>query len=161
MDVVFSDGDLTQKLDIETGDELEVIASNINELLERMRTNMLAVRNSSYTINDSFKSFSADMNVAVDKIENISGIMKNMHMNMQQTNDACQDANMTTQDVGEYIVEIKNKTSRGYDFVVEIQEKSSMLQNRVRDTQVITKEKLGNISEQLEHRVELSMVVEK
>lgn len=36
-DLVHNEGDLTQKLEINTGDELELIANNVNALLEHIR----------------------------------------------------------------------------------------------------------------------------
>ena len=40
-EIVHNEGDLTQKLDIHSGDEMELIAGNVNALLEYIRGIML------------------------------------------------------------------------------------------------------------------------
>lgn len=42
-DLVHSNGDLTQKLEITSGDEMEMIADNLNSLLEHIRGIMLSI----------------------------------------------------------------------------------------------------------------------
>ena len=52
-DLVHSEGDLTQKLDISSGDELELIAGNVNKLLEHIRQIMLQISANSDELNQS------------------------------------------------------------------------------------------------------------
>lgn len=42
-ELVHNEGDLTQKLDVHSGDELELIAGNINQLLEYIRGIMVRI----------------------------------------------------------------------------------------------------------------------
>ncbi|MBQ2705427.1 MAG: methyl-accepting chemotaxis protein, partial [Agathobacter sp.] len=46
-DLVNNEGDLTQKLDIHSGDELELISDNVNSLLEYIRTIMINISGNS------------------------------------------------------------------------------------------------------------------
>ena len=160
-DVLDHDGDLTQKLDIHTGDELEVIADNINAVFENIRMNMISIRNSSNDIHNSFAHFTVDMDNSVAQISHISDIMNQMYTNMEEINSAYFNAEKMIQNVTDCITEIKDKTLRGYNFTTEIEGKSSLLQERAKDTQISTEEKFKQIGEQLTGKVQQAQVVEE
>ena len=50
-EIVHNEGDLTQKLDIHSGDEMELIAGNVNALLEYIRGIMLKISDNSEHLN--------------------------------------------------------------------------------------------------------------
>ena len=50
-DMVNNEGDLTQKLDVKTGDELELIADNVNMLLDYIHSIMLNIAGNSIKLN--------------------------------------------------------------------------------------------------------------
>ena len=52
-EIVHNEGDLTQKLDIHSGDEMELIAGNVNALLEYIRGIMLKISDNSEHLNGS------------------------------------------------------------------------------------------------------------
>ena len=56
-DLVNNEGDLTQRLDIHTGDELEVIANNVNSLLAYIREIMLHISENSVRLGESVSVF--------------------------------------------------------------------------------------------------------
>ncbi|MBQ6812675.1 MAG: methyl-accepting chemotaxis protein, partial [Agathobacter sp.] len=67
-DLVNNEGDLTQKLDIHSGDELELIGNNVNNLLEYIRSIMLNISGNSTNLQDASQEVfnnlkSAEMNI--------------------------------------------------------------------------------------------------
>ena len=88
IDVIYSDGDLTKKIEVDSGDELEVIAGNINALLENIRNSMLRIRASSNGIKESFEIFTGDMEQSVDQIMQVSATMQEMYGSMEETNNS-------------------------------------------------------------------------
>ena len=52
-DLVHNEGDLTQKLNVKSGDEMEIMATNLNELLDYIRTIMLKISENSASLHES------------------------------------------------------------------------------------------------------------
>lgn len=56
-DLVHNEGDLTQKLDVRSGDELELIAGNVNELLAYIRKIMIGISSGSMRLMSSSRKW--------------------------------------------------------------------------------------------------------
>lgn len=159
MDVVYSDGDLTKTLEVESGDELEVIAGNINALLENIRMSMLTIRTSSNDIKDSFEVFTGDMEQSIDQIMQVSATMQEMHGSMEETNNSFTKAKEMTQAVVSSIDDIKEKTSCGFEFSGEIEVKSAKLRQDAENAHVATSENLARVQTLLSEKIEEAKAV--
>lgn len=84
-DLVHSDGDLSKKLDVHTGDELELIADNVNILLDYIHGIMLNIADNSMKLNDSAKLVAENLNNAECSIETVSSTMQEMNAVMEET----------------------------------------------------------------------------
>ena len=62
------EGDLTQTLDVHTGDEMEVIAENVNGLLQHIREIMLNISQNSEYLKDSSIRCQASWNMAIQRL---------------------------------------------------------------------------------------------
>lgn len=71
-DVAENSGDLTQTIQIRTGDEIEVLARESNLLLSGIRDMIGAIRAISFEINNNAKNISQDLESTVNTSENIS-----------------------------------------------------------------------------------------
>jgi len=71
-ELIHSDGDLTQTLNVRTGDEMEVMGSLINGLLHFIREIMLNVSNNSSALTDSSVAMLRDMVDAKESIVDVS-----------------------------------------------------------------------------------------
>ena len=74
-DLVNNEGDLTQRLDIHTGDELEVIANNVNSLLAYIREIMLHISENSIRLGESAQTVVDEGNEA-ESNKNIADSLK-------------------------------------------------------------------------------------
>ena len=63
-EIVHNEGDLTQKLDIHSGDEMELIAGNVNALLEYIRGIMLKISDNSEHLNGSSQKIAQNLAAA-------------------------------------------------------------------------------------------------
>ena len=84
-DLVHNEGDLTQKLDITSGDELELIAENVNMLLEHIREIMLNISSNSTQLSTSTVTIADSLISAKDNISDISATMEEMSAAMEET----------------------------------------------------------------------------
>lgn len=84
-DLVHSEGDLSQKLEIHTGDELELIANNVNKLLEYIREIMLNIADNSELLNGSSKKVVHNLAGAEMNVTDVSSTMEEMSAAMEET----------------------------------------------------------------------------
>ena len=75
-DLVNNEGDLTQKLDIRSGDELELISNNVNNLLEYIRTIMLSISGNSTSLQGSSMEVFNNLKNAEVNITDVSATME-------------------------------------------------------------------------------------
>lgn len=85
-DLIHSEGDLTQKLEISTGDEMELIANNVNTLLEFIRKIMLNIAGNSTELSASSQKVVNSLTDAEMSISDVSATMQEMSAAMEQTN---------------------------------------------------------------------------
>lgn len=84
-ELVHNEGDLTQTLDVHTGDEMEVIAKNVNELLRYIRGIMLNISDNSKHLQESSDQVSKNLSDAQTEIGNVSSTMEEMSAAMEES----------------------------------------------------------------------------
>lgn len=104
-ELVHSEGDLTKKFEIKSGDELEIIADNVNGLLSYIREIMLNISESSVQLEGSSGSIVEKLSKAEMSISDVSAFMEEMSASMEQTNYSL---NQITQSVGEMYESIES-----------------------------------------------------
>lgn len=112
-DLVHSDGDLTQELDIRTGDELELIADNVNKLLEHIRIIMQNIASNSLLINESSDHVVKNLANAGVSISDISATMEEMSAAMEETSSSLGMVNESAYGVYENVQKISQNANEG------------------------------------------------
>lgn len=84
-DLVHNEGDLTQKIEIKSGDEMELIADNVNNLLEYIREIMINIASDSKSIMDSSQKTVKNISEAELNITDVSATMQEMSAGMEET----------------------------------------------------------------------------
>ena len=84
-DLVHNEGDLTQKLDVRSGDELELIAGNVNELLAYIRKIMIGISSGSMRLMSSSRKMVDHLSFADESITDVSATMQEMSAAMEET----------------------------------------------------------------------------
>lgn len=84
-DLVHNEGDLTQKLDVRSGDELELIAGNVNELLAYIRKIMIGISSGSMRLMSYSRKMVDHLSSADESITDVSATMQEMSAAMEET----------------------------------------------------------------------------
>ena len=84
-DLVHNEGDLTQKLDVRSGDELELIAGNVNELLAYIRKIMIGISSGSKRLMSTSRKMVDHVSSADESITDVSATMQEMSAAMEET----------------------------------------------------------------------------
>lgn len=111
-DLVNNEGDLTQKLDIASGDELELIAGNVNAMLEYIRSIMLNISEDSRQLGESAVSVAESLASARDGISDVSSTMEEMSAAMEETSASLFQVNESVAHINSTVGNIAEKASQ-------------------------------------------------
>ena len=159
-DLVNNEGDLTQKLEIKSGDELELIASNINAMLEYIRSIMLNIAGNSLNLNNSSKLVVSNLAAAQDSITDVSATMEEMSAGMEETSAALFEINGSILDISEEIDTINQRAEDGKVSSDEIMAKAAAVHQNAIVEQKEAKRLADAMSASVNERIEKSKAVE-
>lgn len=160
-DLVHNEGDLTQKLDIHSGDEMELIAGNINTLLEYIRGIMKNIAANSEQLNGSSKVIADNLMNAEMSISDVSATMEEMSAAMEETNASLNQINeavFRVTDAVDAIAVSANEGSANSDAVM--QDAVRIYQDAV-EQQRSAKEQAQHMAEVVNEKIERSKAVEE
>lgn len=160
-EIVNNEGDLTQTLCVTTGDEMELIANNVNDLISYIRAIMINISNNSKRLNDSAQKISTDLNGAEDNITDVSATMEQMSAAMEETNASIAQIKDAITDVFEKIEAISKKATDGNQMTTEIQQKAAEIQKNAVDEQDDAKKRAKEMEEKVKEKIEKSKEVEE
>ena len=83
-DLVHNEGDLTQKLDVRSGDELELIAGNVNELLAYIRKIMIGISSGSMRLMSTSRKMVDHLSSADESITDVSATIDEIYSSVER-----------------------------------------------------------------------------
>ncbi len=160
-DLVHNEGDLTQKLDITSGDELELIAENVNKLLEHIREIMLNISSNSTQLSSSTVTIADSLISAKDNISDISATMEEMSAAMEETSASLYQVDESVMHITETIGNISAKASSERDSAAEIMEKVQAIYESAETDRTMASQQAAEMSKNMSERIERSKAVEQ
>ena len=160
-DLVNNEGDLTQKLDINSGDELELIGGNINSLLEYIRSIMLNISSNSISLQESSEIVFGNLKNAEINITEVSATMEQMSAGMEETSASIVEITDAIRDVYSAIEEINNKASVSADRAYNAMEKAESIYANAMKAQDNARARTDEMSAQVADRIEKSKAVKE
>lgn len=160
-DLVHNEGDLTQKLDITSGDELELIAENVNKLLEHIREIMLNISANSTQLGTSTGTIAESLINAKDNISDISATMEEMSAAMEETSASLYQVDESVVHIMESIGSIAAKASSERDSAAEIMEKVQAIYESAETDRTDAARQAAEMSRNMNERIERSKAVEQ
>lgn len=160
-DLVNNEGDLTQKLDISSGDELELISENINSLLEYIRGIMLNISSNSTQLGASTGTIAESLVSAKDNISDISATMEEMSAAMEETSASLYQVDESVVHMMNSIGNIAAKASSERETAAEIMEKVQAIYESAETDRTGAARQAAEMSEHMNDRIERSRAVEQ
>jgi len=158
-EMISNNGDLTQKLHITTGDEVEVTGNLFNEFLEYIRTIMLQ-------IDDNAKSLVQESSDTIDKVTDVRGDILSVTATVEQMSATIEETSASMAQVNTNIEEISANVKAFEEDSVKIGNQTDEIYSRaenIYEETVIEQEnaKLSaiDISERVEQGIERSKAV--
>lgn len=160
-DLVHNEGDLTQKLDIHTGDEMELIAENVNTLLEYIREIMLHIAGNSTQLNRSSKMVVKNLSSAEVNITDVSATMEEMSAAMEETSASLNQINDSIVKVYNAIGDISENADCGRESSGEIMDKAADIYAKAVEEQKQAKVLAQDMADAVNEKIERSKAVEE
>ena len=158
-DLVHNEGDLTQKLNVKSGDEMEIMANNLNELLDYIRTIMLKISKNSISLNESCTLIAENLQVSADGVSDVSATMEEMSAAVEETSVSFEQIHDSVGDVYEKIRNVSNKALEGDDLTQDIQSRAQVIYEEAEKVQKEASERTNVISETVNKKIEQSKAV--
>ena len=160
-DLVNNEGDLTQELDIKTGDELEVIAGNVNNLLGYIRDIMLKISESSVELSGSSKAVVDDLGDAELSITDISATMEEMSAAMEETSASLGQVNETLSTIATAIEMITGNADMGGEASGDVMGKADEIYEDAKVAQREAIAKAQTVIDEMNEKIQKSKKVEE
>lgn len=160
-DIVHNEGDLTQTLDIKTGDELEVIGSNINDLLSYMRTIMGSIQSGAKRLTVTGDEIKTSVAGASSGVSDVSATMEQMSASMEETTASVNQISSTVKVLVEKIDDVKQRANGGNEFTREIRNRAGEIYKGAEAEQNEAKAKADALIADVSDKVEKSKAVEE
>ncbi len=160
-DLVHNEGDLTQKLDIHSGDELELIANNVNSLLEFIRGIMLNIAGDSQHLMASANNVVKNMVRAGNGITDVSATMEEMSAAMEETSASINQVSTSVETVYDAVETISQSAKKGRDSSDDIMVRAEEIQNSAVKEQQDARIQAQEMAAMMNEKIEKSRAVEK
>lgn len=160
-ELVNSEGDLTQTLDVHTGDEMEMIANNVNELLAYIRNIMLSISGNSENLNGTSTSIAEDLSEAEMSIADVSAAMEQMSAAMQESSAALDQVNEAIAQIFGLIEQINSQAKSGNNSSDHIMAHAREVHNKAVTAQQDAKAQAADMATLLRQKIEKSKAVEE
>ncbi len=160
-DLVHSDGDLTKKLDVMTGDELELIAGNMNELLDYIHEILTNIADNTIKLNGAAKFVSDSVSNAECNIETVSSTMQQMNAVMEETSASLNKINSAVDMAYGEIETIASKAEEGKDSSDESISKATELYSWAEKERGSAKQGATELIEKVTEKIDESKAVEE
>lgn len=160
-DLVHSEGDLTQTLDVRTGDEMEMIAGNVNELLQHIREIMLNIAENSEYIKESSHKVSDNLSNAEVEINDVSATMEEMSAAMEESNTSLDQINMAVGQIFELIEEIYRQAENESASSDKIMKAALQVYHRAGEEKQDAMRQVADMADAVQQKIEKSKDVEE
>lgn len=160
-DLVHSEGDLTRKLEIRSGDEMELIAGNVNGLLEHIRSIMLKIASNAGQINGSAKNVVSSLSSATGSITDISATMEEMSAAMEETNASLSQVNESIRNIYNEIEEISSRAVEGRNSSADTMKKAEKVFENAETEQQNARTLAKEMAEAVNEKIARSKAVEE
>lgn len=160
-DLVHNEGDLTQTLDIKTGDETELMADNINELLAYMRGIMRNISGSSTNLKSASGKIATSLNDAQQDATDVSATMEEMAAAMEETSANLHEIGDAVENIYEAIGQVATKSNDGKKFSSDIRGRAEVAGQEAEAQQADARRRVEEMSQNVQSRIEASKAVEQ
>ena len=160
-DLVHNEGDLTQKLDVRSGDELELIAGNVNELLAYIRKIMIGISFGSMRLMSTSRKMVDHLSSADESITDVSATMQEMSAAMEETTSSLNQITEAIDEIYSSVERIAGNADAGKVSSQEMESRASGANDAAAEGQKKANIETEKMAASLNEKIAKSKSVEK
>lgn len=160
-DLVHNEGDLTQKLDVRSGDELELIAGNVNELLAYIRKIMIGISSGSMRLMSTSRKMVDHLSSADESITDVSATMQEMSAAMEETTSSLNQITEAIDEIYSSVERIAGNADAGKVSSQEMESRASGANDAAAEGQKNANIETEKMAASLNEKIAKSKSVEK
>jgi len=155
------DGDLTRKIELNSGDEFEVIGENVNKLLTYIRNIMLNISHNSDELKQVSDNISLNLEDAQEAASDVSATMEEMSATMEEASSSLNQIDGLMTDITDSFDGIVNRIREGRNFSQSIKQDAEGIGAQALAEQKEAKDKSDEMAKVVADRIEKSKAVEQ
>ena len=160
-DLVHNEGDLTQKLDVRSGDEMELIAGNVNELLAYIRKIMIEISSGSNRLMSSSRKMVDHLTSADASITDVSATMQEMSAAMEETTSSLNQITDAMEEIYSSVESIAGNANAGNASAQDMESRASQANETAQAGQQKANTETEKMAELLREKIARSKSVEQ
>lgn len=160
-ELVHHEGDLTQSLDVHTGDEMEMIAENFNELLRYIRGIMLNISENANHLQKASSKVSDNLSDAESEIGDVSATMEEMSAAMEESSASLDQINEAVGRIFESIEGIYERAKSESASSDEIMKTAVQVYHRAGEEKQDAMRQVADMAASVQQKIEKSREVEE
>ncbi len=160
-EIVNEKGDLTRRVDIQSKDEIGLMASGINEFIDALQRTMKTIVNNSKELDKIVGNVTDNVNVANEDSCDISAVMEELAASMEEISATSTGVNSNTGTVDEQVVQLADKSSEIAEYAQDMKTRANELERTAEANKNNTNRVVTDIIESLKKAIEESKSVDQ
>lgn len=156
-----NEGDLTQQLNINSGDELELIANHTNKLLNYIREIMIHIHNNAEKLDKSVQLTYEDIQTANKNVLETDETIKNLNSSISDVATSSASIATTSSNILASISEIGKRLNEGVSYALSIKQHAKQTSINASNQRESAKEDAYILSESLKDKLNRSKEVKQ
>lgn len=156
-----NEGDLTERLEIKSMDEIGQMSAGVNLFLERMQEIIQTLKVDSERLRVSAEAVSEGVASSTDNASNMSAIMEEMSASMEEITATLDNLSSFSKEVLLSVQDMHSQVADGVDLVNDINDQATKMRDDTIHGKNNTSQKISVIRVELEKALEESRSVEK
>lgn len=149
-------GDLTERIEAKTEDEIGVLISGINKLLDELQKTMGTIKTETIHMNESVNSITEGLRNSNENASGISATMEELSASMEEVSATLNDMNDGVKGASDSSKGMNSQAKESADYISEVKQKAQNLKINTETSKNSTVEMIAKIREVLENAIDNS-----
>lgn len=160
-DIRAGKGDLSRRIDINSGNEIGLVVDGINEFIITLQDIMKKLKDNSQRLAETSSSISVQMDGAKAGVNRSGEALTEVSSSMLRVHEAADSIERSLDDVRKCAEDIRSKIASGSSYAVEVSKEAEDIQRSAGDKKNNTGSRINELNKVLERSVENSAQVKK
>ena len=156
-----NEGDLTERIQVKTKDEVGQLVNGVNAFIEQLQGIMIKIRDESTHMNELVNNITTGINDSNENASSISATMEELSASMEEVAATLDEITTGSQDILNSANEMSDMAETGKEYVGGIKGRAIEVRSEAETSKSTTTEMLSGIRELLEVAIENSRSVEQ